>query len=84
MQCIIQTPTPNLNESLSFYRKLGFQTLQVKPFPLLTDGTVVIRINDDNFARAGIRLKKRSWKEELLALAEHGKLFKTETSHLCL
>ena len=65
MQCIIQTPTPALLDSLAFYETLGFQSLEAKEDALLTDGTVIIHVNDNKYARAGLKLRKPSWKTEL-------------------
>jgi len=60
MKSIIQTPTNNLATSHAFYTKLGFKTIQEKPL-LVSDGKVIIEINDNRFARAGIKLFSANW-----------------------
>jgi hypothetical protein len=50
--------------SLSFYKKLNFEVLSSNPF-LLTDGKAIIEVNENRFARAGLKLYKPSWKETI-------------------
>lgn len=81
MRATIHTPTPDLAASTDFYERLGFERLPPSeagtsvesgspPKPVhLADSQVVIEINPDRFARAGVRLTKPSWDEELAALA---------------
>ena len=63
MNSIIQTPTPNLEQSLDFYKKLNFEKLPAASGNFVTDGKVVIEINPDGFARAGVKLFKNSWQK---------------------
>ncbi len=51
----IVTPTPRLDRSLDFYRRLGFT--QFVEENLVGDGQVVIEIESKRHARAGIRLE---------------------------
>ncbi len=60
MKVIIQTPTPDLQESIKFYTQLQFTQLGEKP--LFTDGKSIIEINENRFARPGIKLLSSSWK----------------------
>ncbi|HYF03384.1 MAG TPA: hypothetical protein VEC36_08405 [Patescibacteria group bacterium] len=62
MNAIIQTPTGNLTKSRAFYETLGFKNITGNIF---TDGKALIEINNARTARAGYRLFKNSWKEEI-------------------
>lgn len=61
MNTRIQTPTPNLEDSLNFYKQLGFTVVSDKNPILVSDGTVLIEINPNRFARAGIKLFDENW-----------------------
>lgn len=68
-KAIVQTPTPNLDQSLKFYFKLGFKLLREDPF-LMSDGKSVLEINPDRTARSGIKIYSSSWKKEVDLLKE--------------
>jgi len=70
MSSIIQTPTNNLQGSLSFYSKLDFTILSENNPTLVSDGSVVIEINPDRFARAGVKLYRESWTDVVNSLKE--------------
>ena len=55
MNVIIQTPTPDLSSSLEFYDKLNFTSLSETP-AIVSDGSVIIEINPDRYARAGVKV----------------------------
>lgn len=57
-----------MEDSLDFYRELGFIVISGKNPVLLTDGKAVVEVNPDRFARAGIKLYKPSWADEISAL----------------
>ena len=61
MQTIVQTPTPNLDSSLAFYQNLGFSLIKDNISKWVTDGSVVIEINPDRYARAGVKLYQEDW-----------------------
>ena len=63
MNTIVQTPTNNIKDSLEFYRRLGFKKLSGEGPTFISDGQVLIEINPDRFARAGIKLFGTNWKE---------------------
>jgi predicted lactoylglutathione lyase len=70
MKAIIHTPTNKIENSYSFYEKLGFKVTS-KEIPLIvTDGKAIIEVNPDRFARAGIKLFKKSWAQEVPQLKE--------------
>lgn len=80
MSLIIQTPTPNLTESISFYKSLGFT--QLEDSNCFTDGKSIIEINTDRFSRPGIKLYGKSWKEKVAELKKITKVVKTKHSYL--
>lgn len=83
MNAIIQTPTPNIADSLSFYTKLGFRVISEANPCIVSDGKVFIEINPDKYARAGLKFYQASWEEEIKQLKtklpliemDHGALF---------
>lgn len=70
MQTIIHTPTNGLNSSLDFYRRLEFSVISDKNPTLVSDGQVVIEINPDRYARAGVKLYADGWKAVAAELAQ--------------
>lgn len=71
MNSYIQTPTPNLKQSLDFYKKLNFSVLSEANPTIVSDGKMLIEINPDRVARAGVKLYRKDWKatvEELKKL----------------
>jgi hypothetical protein len=72
MQAIAQSPTNRLENSIDFYQKLGFKKIDTKDAVFFTDGKLIVEINPERYARAGIKLFKSSWAvevEKLNALA---------------
>lgn len=65
MKAIIHSPVNKLENSYSFYKKLGFKVISEEKPVLVTDGKIIIEINPDRFARAGIKLFKKSWAQEI-------------------
>ncbi|MEM7368943.1 MAG: hypothetical protein AAF587_10130 [Bacteroidota bacterium] len=82
MQTIIQTPTPNLAQSVDFYTRLGFTSIPAEHATLFADGHIVIDINPDRFARAGIKLYRPSWKEEVPQIRELTTIISQENGYL--
>lgn len=70
MTCILHTPTNELKQSEEFYEKLGFQRMLNGDSVLYTDGKAIFEINPDRYARAGVRMYKESWIEEIGKLRE--------------
>ena len=79
---IVQTPTPNLEQSLDFYLSLGFKILSTEPVSLVTDGKVVIQIHPDRKARAGIRLYQEDWSEVVQRLKPHSNVLEKEGEYI--
>lgn len=70
MKAIIHTPTNKSENSYSFYEKLGFKVISKENPVIVTDGKAIIEVNPDRFARAGIKLFKKSWTQEVQKLKE--------------
>lgn len=82
MTTIIHTPTNQLATSLSFYKKLKFETLSEADPVVVTDGKAIIEINPDRYARAGLKCFKRSWKAEVADLEKHTKVIPIDQGYL--
>ena len=83
MQAIIHTPTPDLDASRDFYRRLGFAALSPGPPSLVSDGAVIVEIDPDRFARPGVKLYGESWTTVARSLAEITSVHKTDAGYLC-
>ncbi len=70
MKAIIHTPTNKIENSYSFYEKLGFKITSKENPLIVTDGKAIIEVNPDRFAREGIKLFKKSWASEIPKLKE--------------
>jgi len=81
MKAHIVTPTPLLQDSLRFYDKLGF-SLTSSETHLVTDGQVLIQIDPDRYARAGIVLHANDWTTLTNALPASTPNQKIEDGHL--
>lgn len=68
MKSIIQTPTPELEQSLNFYRNLGFEKVRTENSNVVTDGKAIIEIKTERTARAGVILYADDWQRELAEL----------------
>jgi hypothetical protein len=82
MKSIIHTPTNNLQNSLDFYSKLNYQIISEQNPTFVTDGKVIIEINPDRFARAGLKLFKDSWSNEIKVLEKLASIYNIENGHL--
>jgi len=54
MLTLIQSPTPNLEQSLDFYTRLGFEPKTIDGVNYFSDGRSIIKINTDRFSRIGL------------------------------
>ena len=57
MQLTEQTPASNLNQSIAFYEKLGFEIRTQGPEILAIDSQICIEINQERTGHAWIRLQ---------------------------
>ncbi len=64
MTTIIHTPTKNLEESRNFYQKLNYELISETNPDIFTDGVVLVEINPNRYARAGIKIYQASWAKE--------------------
>ncbi len=81
MTTIIQTPTNHLENSIDFYERLDFKKISDRPV-LLSDGKVVVEINNENTARAGVKLYQSDWSEEVEQLQTVTKVIAIENGYL--
>jgi predicted lactoylglutathione lyase len=82
MNTIIQTPTPDIKKSLEFYQKLEFKILSDSSPTIISDGKATIMINDDRFARAGLRIYSDNWSNTVLELQKTTEVQKTDNGYL--
>ena len=68
MQAFVQTPTPDILKSKTFYRQLGYTDISDQLANGYSDGSVLVEINPDRYARAGLKLYKENWKSSIDAL----------------
>lgn len=61
----IQTPTNNQQLSVEFYESLNYTVISHDEPTVVTDGKMLIEINPDRFARAGVKFYKDSWRIEI-------------------
>lgn len=82
MKSVFQTPTPSLDASISFYKNLGFTELSKEKSTLFSDDKVLIEINPDRFARAGLKMFNPSWEETVAKLQKLTTVQKTDEGYL--
>ena len=82
MKAVVHTPTNGLKNSLDFYSKLNFKVLSKENPVLVSDGKAIIEINPDRFARAGVKLYRKSWGKSLKELEQLTSLTKIEGGYL--
>ncbi len=70
MKATLLTPANDLEASVDFYRRLGFEIVSQDARVLVTDGRAVVEIDPDVYARPGVKLYKDSWTEQVRTLAE--------------
>ena len=82
MASIIHTPTSSLEESLDFYSTLGYKKIKSDGLELLSDGQVIIEVNPDRFARAGVKLIKESWGATVKKIEEFVNVLRIDGGYL--
>lgn len=82
MNTVIHTPARNLQKSLAFYQKLGFQLVPDDQTQFIADSQMLVELNTNHFARPGLKLYKESWMEEIEKLQSIRKLFFLENGFL--
>lgn len=79
---IIQTPTPNKEKSIDFYKRLNFEIINQNEITFATDGKVVIEINDNEKARLGVKLYQSNWKTTVEKLSKITTVLKQENGYM--
>lgn len=79
---ILQTPTPNIENSLDFYKKLKFQTIKSNDDQFVTDGKAIIKVNPDRYARAGILLYRSDWDKLIPEFQKLVPVFEIKDGHV--
>ncbi|MCB9222581.1 MAG: hypothetical protein R2780_13165 [Crocinitomicaceae bacterium] len=79
---VIHTPTPSLKNSLSFYKKLEYKVISEANPTLITDGKNLLEINADRKARAGLKMYRKSWTEEVEKLKPLTTVYEVENGYL--
>lgn len=82
MQTIIQAPTPDLEQSLSFYKKLNFQVIQEGNTVLVSDDQFTIQINPDRMARIGLVLHAANWTDTIHQLKKITPILEIKSGYL--
>lgn len=77
----IHSPSPNLDQSLAFYKKLNYQVVSAQP-TLVTDGKMLLEINPDVYARAGVKFYKSSWAKEVELLKKLTTVYLIEKGYM--
>ena len=72
------TPTPSIENSLSFYQKLNFHVVPNIEEHYVTDGKVLIEIDPNRYIRAGIRMYDVDIAAITEAIQPYAKLLKTD------
>ena len=82
MKTIVQTPTPNYDESCNFYEKSGFSLTKEADKTFAYSNGLTIEINTDRFSRAGIKCLGKNWEDFLAKTELSSKATKTENGFL--
>ncbi len=82
MNALIQTPTPNLEASLDFYKKLNFKVLSKENPTFVTDGKALLEINPERSARAGVKLYAEDWSAKVEELKTGTNVNKLENGYV--
>lgn len=79
---VIQSPTPNLELSQAFYKKLAFSISNGENGFFACSKNLIIEVNKDRTARAGLKLYGNNWQEILEANNLKNSATKTATGFL--
>ena len=79
---IIQTPTPNIKSSISFYESLNFEIIQHGDDTYASDRNALIKINKDRYARPGLIFYKADWSDEKKSIEKIFPIVETKDGYL--
>lgn len=65
MKIVLQTPTPNLEQSLQFYSKLGFKYINANQRHFVGSKGLIIEISTKKTCRPSVKLIVNSWDAEV-------------------
>ena len=82
MQLTVQTPNADLNQSIVFYEKLGFEIRTQGLKIVVIDSQICIEINQERTARICIQLHQNSRNNSLLQLKDRTPIIKIEEGYL--
>ena len=82
MTVIVQSPTPNIDLSKQFYEKLDFTIAKTQNGFKALAKNLIIEVNSDRLARAGLKLIGTNWDDFLTQNDLQAKASKTSTGHL--
>jgi len=82
MKSLIQTPTNQLKNSVEFYTKLNFVITHKENKTYATSKGATIEINEERFARAGVKLYKNDWSNDIETLKSETSVVKINGGHL--
>ncbi|MBT7611023.1 MAG: hypothetical protein HN576_14775 [Bacteriovoracaceae bacterium] len=83
-KAIFQTPTTNLEASVNFYSRLGFERIECEKRNIYTDGKAVVEINNHKYARKGIKLFSNNWTSVIKELEKITPIHKTEEGYIAV
>ncbi len=81
-EVVIHTPTNSLQESIDFYSTLGYKVISDENPALVCNGQSVIEINPSRYARAGVKMYRKSWRNEVAQLKGLTELYPIEGGHI--
>lgn len=82
MAYVLVTPTPALRQSLDYYGSLGFEYRKHKDKHFVFDNQLVIEINENRFARPGIKLHFKNLEERVSAVRRSVKVFEDDNYYM--
>jgi len=81
MQLFLQTCSPNLDQSKTYFSKLNFELVDQENFSIVYDKQFSILLDHDRGARTGLTLIKENWDEELSKLKYFVPIISKEQTH---
>ena len=82
MKTIIQTPANNIVSSAAFYKKLNYKIVSKKNPYILSDGKVIIELNQNKFIRVSLKIIRDNWQPILKELNQQTSVAKIENGYL--
>lgn len=80
MKAIINTPTPELQQSLDFYQSLQYHLVESGDFHYAISGNLIIRINPDRYSRPGLVFYQDDWEKTIDSLSKQYHIIEKDQS----